>query len=211
MLAILSLFLPLSFAGKPLPPAVRNKLVEECETKQKGVSCVTLADETLCGMGYNKDYAQFMTKACHVFQVNCQKGVAKACENYSKCLIDCSPRIEDVYLSYTLSATGVKHCFLKDREQGEPLREGRALLEQACDKSSIVGCIGTAIILAEIEPKTVDEQLSLLGMACDLEDAEGCIRLVDTLQKVENKEQERSQARDKACALGVKDYCKSGE
>ena len=202
MFVFLVLLLPPSFAGKPLPDHVRKRLTKECNSSKDGDSCVELAKETLCGMGYNDEYAQLMTKACTVFQKNCKedtKSSIQACTNYAQCLLDCSDLETDSPISMTMNNTGQRHCFLPKEKQNS-LSKGLQLLEKTCAANSVYGCLSSVQIHAQTKPNRT-RQNELLRKACALNDAEGCTMLIDALQT------EQDETREKACELGAAEYC----
>ncbi len=200
MFFLFSLFLShTALAGMDIPEHLRKKYLEECKNQTSGSACVELANETLCGRGFNPEYASFMTKACTVFQKNCAKGNAPTCTEHAFCLLDCSTVDEEAYVSTTMNALGLRHCLFHTKE--ENAAKGLGLLQASCIDGDIKGCLNAATILEHSEFRDIEKQQSMLRKACALEDPQACASLGSSLLS------EGERAQEKACELGVKEAC----
>ena len=199
MFFILAFVLSTANAGRGLSPEQNKKYTKECNKEISGRACVELANETLCGMGYNPTYAKFMKKACNVFRKNCEKGKAAACTEHAYCLLDCSTLDEDSYVSTTMDALGMRHCFFTTKE--ENTAAGIKRLSDACLGGDVKGCLSAAMIFEHAEEPDDVKRQSMLRQACSLDDAKGCATLSEILKK------EATETQEKACRLGAKEHC----
>ena len=199
MISLLMVFASSSFAGKGLPPELQKKYIKECKEETSAHACVELANETLCGKGYNPTYAEYMKQACSVYRKNCEKGSQTACVHYSGCLLDCSPLSEEAYFSQTVSALGLKECFVEEKKDNQS--KGLQLLEQACQKGEAAGCMGMALSLEATEDSSIGAKQDWLRRACALEYLDGCTKFHESLQS------EMELVREKSCELGAKEFC----
>ncbi|MEC7987948.1 MAG: hypothetical protein VX278_22465 [Myxococcota bacterium] len=193
------LFSHVSFAGMDIPEHLRKQYLEECKNQTSGKACVELANETLCGRGFNTEYASFMTKACAVFQKNCDKGNAQACTEHAFCILDCSPVDEEAYVSTTMNALGLRHCFFPSKEENAD--KGIDVLQKSCLSGDINGCLNAATILEHGEYSDIGKRQTVLRKACEMNHPSSCADLSESLR------QESEQARDKACTLGESQLC----
>ena len=78
------------FAGGELSEEELLKHTKRCRPKGYGDSCLVLAEETMCGRGFNEETYSYMSKACSAFAFQCDKQVSSACKDlFFRCFIPC--------------------------------------------------------------------------------------------------------------------------
>ena len=90
LLGFLMLMVPLSFAGGDISEEELEKYNRQCHKESRGEACVVLAEQTLCGRGFNEETQVLMNAACKAYQKRCAQKDQDSCQGYRmRCLLPC--------------------------------------------------------------------------------------------------------------------------
>ena len=178
-------------AGRSIPPAEKKKLQKKC-SRGDAEACIPLAEETLCGRGWNPTYERYMQKSCRYLKARCAKKNAAACLRL----------VEVCYV-------GIHEGPIYDAPKGKDpdvftYKNSLKYLQKSCSYGSVEGCKrGGLMALKKFERSEQDLDIALrfFNQACDLKDGESCSQLTQVLQ------QKIKLVQSKACALGHKKSC----
>ena len=178
--------------------------IEECNTKHNAGACVTMAEQTVCGVGFNDKTAVYMKKACANHVYNCEQGNGAACTAKAECQISCLD-----WRAYWDSdpllwpQTEMSGCHMSMTLPGESKAEqtnaGILLalesLTTACEKNDAHGCfvLGWAAMTEDVAKPEQGKQA--LQKSCDMKVAAACLMLSNHLKT------DAQSLRDRACSM----------
>jgi TPR repeat protein len=185
--------------------------IEECDNKRNAEACETMAEQTLCGQGYNQETARYMKKACahHVF--HCKQGDGPACTAQAQCILSCLSW--KTYFDSDLGTDALGGCHLELKLPGETkarqtqagVKRALESLRTACDKDDAAGCFYLGWISATEDVAEPSKAKKAWQKSCDLQSAEGCVALSNHLDK------EANELKKRACELGDRSACPDKE
>ena len=182
--------------------------IEECDNKRNAEACEILADQTMCGHGYNQRTARYMKKACAHHAFHCKQGDGPACTAQAQCLLSCLSW--ETYSESDLAESDeMSGCHLDLKLPGETKAQQtqagvkRVLdsLRTACENNDATGCFFLGWISATEDIGEPSKAKQAWQKSCDLQSAEGCVALSNQLEK------EAKELKKRACRLGDRSAC----
>jgi len=183
--------------------------VDECDNKRNAAACETMAEQTVCGRGYNEQTAAYMKKACAHRAYHCEGGDGPGCTAHAQCVLSCLSwqTYWDSDLPTFEDSTSGCHISLKlpgetEAEQTQAgLKRVLASLKTACAKKDSKGCFLLGWLSATDEIGAPSQAKEAWQKSCDLKSAEGCVALSERLEK------EAKDLKKRACELGERSAC----
>ena len=186
--------------------------IDECDNKRNASACRTMAEQTVCGRGYNEETARYMRKACEHHSYHCERGDGPACTANAQCVLSCLSweTYWDSELAHAADETTGCHLTLKlpGETKAEKTQAGikRVLesLKSACETEQPRACFLLGWASATEDVGAPEQAKQALQKSCDLKSAEGCITLSKQL------ETEAKALKERACELGERSACAGG-
>jgi TPR repeat protein len=182
--------------------------IEACDNKRSAEACEIMAEQTVCGRGYNKDTASFMKKACGHHAYHCKQGDGPGCLSHAECILSCLSW--ETYWSSPFSAADeTSGCHLDLKLTGETkeqlnqagVKRALAAATRACDANDPKGCGLLGWLSATAEIGQMNQAKQAWQKSCDLESTAGCLALSEQLMK------EAKVLTKRACELGDRSAC----
>jgi hypothetical protein len=170
LLCFFSVF-PFAYAGGEFSKEELVRLDLACYEQSRGDACLVLAENTMCGRGYNEETTQFMSQACAAYQKSCVGEYNDSCRSYAyRCLLPCF----DID-SFSEMIICTLPSIYKDKSN-KKINADTLLryLAPSCSKKDTESCLILGKVLKDIDPL---QSRVYLEKGCALYDAESCMRL----------------------------------
>lgn len=183
--------------------------IEECDNKRNAEACEIMAEQTVCGRGYNEQTAAFMTTACAHQAYHCKQGDGPGCTGHAVCMLSCF-RWESYWTSPFADGGGeMGGCHMDLKLPGETEKQETqagvelvlAALTRACNANDSRGCLFLGWLSATEEVGKLTQAKQAWQKSCDLKSTQGCVALSDHLMK------EAKGLKERACELGDRSAC----
>jgi TPR repeat protein len=179
-------FAQASYAGGEISEAELALHTLKCNKGYSGDSCFILAEQTLCGRGYNEETSVFVNQAVSNYKSNCTKGHAQSCYDYSLFIMSCLPDTMDfkehILNDYVPHLDGTMSCiiswpdpnFTTEEVQAEAISISIELLSKACSQNIVNGCLLLGELYSAPEVKKLRKAKQVWEKACSLQSQKGC-------------------------------------
>ena len=181
------LFSQPSYAGGEISAEELAFHTKRCDGGYSGDSCLRLAEETLCGRGFNEETAVLVGKAAVNYQSNCAKGHARSCYDYSLFVLSCLPTTteftEYILVDYVpqLGASSLscqiswsKESITEEEKQSQQIALSIDLLTKACSHNVVDACLLLGELYSTAEVKKLKKAKQVWEKACELSSKKGC-------------------------------------
>ena len=185
ILIVVLLFVAFShhaLAGGGYSAAELRKMRWKCNNQVSGFSCETLAEETMCGVGYNAETSKWMQRACDAHKQQCKKRNMRGCKQYVACLTGCIPDSDTDRYTYNDTSLGGCHLVQSNGKQIKAYQAKRRavrLLKYLCQKNNGDACTTTG----DLTNANQSTHWAWYQKGCDLGDAIGCAKASEELKK----------------------------
>jgi len=198
LLGILLIWSQPSFAGGDISEEELEKYHQQCHTENRGDACVVLAEQTLCGRGFNEETQVLMNAACKAYQKRCAQKEQDSCQGYRmRCLLPCLSVEFDIgeYININQGAGDCGNIYpraSKEKRQEKIRTSLLSSLETSCSSQYPKNCE----LLGDIYVATdVTKSEKFWQRACEFKVPEGCMKWGTHLRK------KGREAEMKGCAL----------
>jgi hypothetical protein len=187
-LAIFSFFYVMFFSNTAHAGGeISEEVIKTCENGTEAHSCLLLADDSKCGVGFNSTTSMYLHKACEIRKNKCKDKSVLDCYGYGVCLTGCIG-IDPDNLSDSMWETGCWIDSTAETTEEKLIQSSIETLENTCNKKHAESCILAGEISLEIYKKDpqntemLNKAIHFFSQGCELNHTTSCAKLTVVYQ-----------------------------